>query len=102
MELTNDLSLYRRRDDSLVSQRLGASAGQSTGVSMDHLVHSRSGLNEDLSLYPAILESMDVTVTFPEGWSGIPAGMPGAFEPASGGVATLNHRLHAGMPPAFL
>ena len=69
---------------------------------MDDLVHSRSGVTEDLSPYPAIMESMDVTVTFPEGWSGIPAGMPGAFKSASGGVATLNHRLHAGMPPAFL
>jgi hypothetical protein len=72
---------------------------------MDDLVHSRREameLTEDLSLYLAILESMDVTVTFPEGWSGIPSGMPGAFKSASGGVATLNHRLHAGMPPAFL
>jgi hypothetical protein len=34
--------------------------------------------------------------------AGIPAGIPGCFESESGGVATLDHRLHAGMPPAFL
>jgi hypothetical protein len=32
--------------------------------------------------------------------AGIPAGMHGPFESGSGGVAQLNHRLHAGMPPA--
>jgi len=31
---------------------------------MDDLVHSRSGVTEDLSPYPAIMESMDITVTF--------------------------------------
>jgi len=36
------------------------------------------------------------------GGGGIPAGMPGCFESDSGGVAALDHRLHAGMPPAFL
>ena len=36
------------------------------------------------------------------GGAGIPAGMPRYFESESGGVAPLDHRLHAGMPPAFL
>jgi hypothetical protein len=36
-----------------------------------------------------------------EGRAGIPAGMPGAFESVSGGVAALDHRLHAGMPSTF-
>ena len=34
--------------------------------------------------------------------AGIPAGMHGPFESGTGGVALLNHRLHAGMPPAYL
>ena len=36
------------------------------------------------------------------GGAGIPAGMPRCFESVSGGVAPLDHRLQAGMPPAFL
>ena len=35
-----------------------------------------------------------------QGRAGIPAGMHGSFDSVSGGVAALNHRLPAGMPPA--
>jgi hypothetical protein len=55
----------------------------------------------DLSLHSTILESMDVTVTF-RGLIWHPCPDAGVFESASGGVAALNHRLPAGMPPASL
>ena len=36
------------------------------------------------------------------GMAGIPAGMRDSFESVTGGVAPLNHRLPAGMPPASM